>query len=260
MIVIGVTLLISLGILWMSSFHPILRLIVGGIMVYFCIAPRGLCQEAKKVVKRLQNRDLVGARRQLSMIVGRDTAELSKTEILRAVIETVAENFSDGVAAPLFYIALGGPAFGMVYKAVNTLDSLFGYRNDKYRDFGFIPALMDDLFNLIPARLSALLVILASFLTGLDGRNAARIWIRDRYKHLSPNSAHPESAFSGALGIAMGGAHHYGGVLVEKPTIGEEKLTPDFAVVKRSFRLLTAATLLCVLLCCGVSAIIYPIW
>lgn len=253
----GVTFGIAAGILWAASLHWISRLLIGGGMVYLCIAPRGLSQEARRVLKLLDAGDLPAARKQLSMIVGRDTEALSADEVRLAVIETVAENISDGVVAPLLYTALGGPALGMLYKAVNTMDSMFGYRNERYREFGWAPARMDDLWNLVPARLSAFLVILAAPLCGLSLRGAARIWARDRYRHLSPNSAHPEAAFAGALGIRMGGAHTYGGMLVEKPTIGEDQNPPDRACLLRSLRLLAAATALCVALC---TAIAFGIW
>lgn len=253
LLTVGVTFGVASGLLWLASFHWLAFLLTGGAMCYFCIAPRGLFQEAGKVVARLKAGDLPGARKQLSMIVGRDTQELDREEILRAVIETVAENFSDGVAAPLLFIGLFGPAWGMLYKAVNTMDSIFGYRNERYEAFGYFPAKLDDLFNLIPARLSAFLVMGAAFLCGLSGAEAARTWKRDRYHHLSPNSAHPESAFAGALGIRMGGAHTYGGVVVEKPTIGEEKRPVDFTRVQESVRLMYVATALCVAGALGLS-------
>ncbi len=250
-----VTFFLSFGILRLASLHWLALLLVGGIMVYFCIAPRGLCQEANKVVDKLKAGDLPGARKQLSMIVGRDTQNLTETQILRAVIETVAENFSDGVAAPLLFIGLGGPAWGMLYKAVNTMDSMFGYKNERYGEFGYFPARLDDLFNYIPARISAFLVMGASFLCGLDGRNAAKVWKRDKRKHSSPNSAQPESAFAGALGISMGGANFYGDRLVEKPVIGEELRPVDFVRVKESERLMLVSTFLCLLVSVALSLI-----
>lgn len=248
-----VTFGITWGILWMASFHWLAFLLAGGALSYFCIAPRGLCQEAGKVAARLKAGDLKGARKQLSMIVGRDTQNLSETEILRAAIETVAENFSDGVVAPLLFLGLGGPAWAMLYKAVNTMDSMFGYRNEKYGEFGYFPARLDDLFNLIPARLSAFLVILGAFLCGLSGTGAAKTWRTDHSHHLSPNSAHPEAAFAGALGIQMGGSHTYGGVLVEKQTIGTEIRPVDHARLKESERLLCVATFLCVAVSAALS-------
>jgi len=241
----GTSFGVSLALWRLARVSWLSLLLVGGGMIYFCICPRGLCQEANKVAARLRAGDLDGARKQLSMIVGRDTQSLSEEEILRAAIETIAENFSDGVAAPLFFIGLLGPAGGMLYKAVNTMDSLFGYRNEKYRDFGFFPAKLDDLFNLIPARLSALLTIGAAIPAGLSPKGALAVWHRDRRKHLSPNSAHPESAFAGALGIRMGGTHTYGGIPVEKPVIGEEVRPVDFSRLRESERLLYAATALC---------------
>lgn len=253
----GISFGLAFLFLRLASFHPISRFLAEGTLVYFCISPRGLFDEARRVNSALQEQDLLTARKRLSMIVGRDTDALNETEIRRAVIETVAENFSDGVAAPLLFIAVGGPACGILYKAVNTMDSLFGYRDRKYRDFGWFPARMDDFFNLIPARISAFLIIPAAFFCGLSGRNAARIWCRDRYCHLSPNSAHPEAAFAGALGITMGGTHTYGGIPVEKPTIGDNRRPVDERRLNESLWLLTVSTLLCVLFSCGLHICIY---
>lgn len=255
---VSITLAVTTGILWIASFHWLIFLLVSGVLSYFCIAPRGLCQEANKVVAHLKANDLPAARKQLSMIVGRDTEELTESDILRAVIETVAENFSDGVAAPLLFLGLLGPAWAMAYKAVNTMDSIFGYRNEKYQHFGYYPARLDDLFNLIPARISAFLVMLSAPFCGLSMTGAAKTWKRDRYHHLSPNSAHPESAFAGALGIQMGGAHYYGGVLVEKQTIGEETRPVDIQRVKESERLLYVSTAFCV--CASLALSLLGLW
>lgn len=245
---LAVTCSVSGLLLYLLSFHFLSCLIGGGILVYFCICPKGLCTEADKVLKKLLQNDLAGARNQLSMIVGRDTQNLSEKEILLAVIETVAENFSDGVVAPLFYILLFGPLGGLLYKAVNTMDSLFGYRNDAYLEFGFVPARMDDLFNWIPARISAILTMIASPFCGCSVKNSYRIWKRDRRNHLSPNSAQPESAFAGALSIQMGGTHSYGGQIVEKPTIGNPIHEPDFDFVHKAKRLMLLSSLFWILL------------
>lgn len=166
--------------------------------------------------------DIEGARKQLSYIVGRDTKDLDKEAILRAVVETIAENMSDGIVAPIFYAGLLGVPFAMVYKAVNTMDSMFGYKNEKYKDFGFFPAKLDDVFNYIPARLSGILIVIAALILKLNYKNSFKIYIRDRNNHSSPNSAHPEAAVAGALGLRLGGANYYFGKLVEKPTIGDE--------------------------------------
>ncbi|GAB6169533.1 adenosylcobinamide-phosphate synthase CbiB [Clostridium carnis] len=201
--------------------NNILGIILGGVLIYFCISTKGLKVEGLKVIKYIINNDIEGARKQLSYIVGRDTNSLDKTQIIRAVIETVAENLSDGVIAPLFYAFLGGAPLAMGYKAVNTMDSMFGYKNDKYKDFGYFPAKLDDVFNYIPARFTGILIIFVSFVLKLDYKGSFRIYKRDRNNHSSPNSAHPEAAVAGALNIMLGGANYYFGKLVKKPTIGD---------------------------------------
>ncbi|MPM18658.1 Cobalamin biosynthesis protein CobD [bioreactor metagenome] len=204
------------------NFNYIFGVIIGGIIIYFCIATKSLKVEALKVVKALQENNIEEARQKLSYIVGRDTKNLNEEEILRAVVETIAENISDGVVAPIFYAGLFGAPFALVYKAVNTMDSMFGYKNDKYYEFGYFPAKFDDIFNYIPARITGYLIVIAAFILRMDYKNSYKIYKRDRYNHSSPNSAHPESAVAGALGLKLGGANYYFGKLVEKPTIGDE--------------------------------------
>lgn len=206
------------------SYHLnyIFGIIVSGIIIYFCIATKSLKVEALKVVKALKDNDIEEARHRLSYIVGRDTKSLDEEGILRAVVETIAENISDGVVAPILYAGLFGAPFALVYKAVNTMDSMFGYKNEKYYDFGYFPAKLDDIFNYIPARLTGYLIIVSSYFLKLDYKNSYKIYKRDRYNHSSPNSAHPEAAVAGALGLKLGGANYYFGKLVEKPTIGDE--------------------------------------
>lgn len=224
--------------------NPILGVIVSSIMIYFCIATKALKVEGLKVVKFIINDDIEGARKQLSYIVGRDTKNLDKEAILKAVIETVAENMSDGVIAPLFYAGLGGAPLAFLYKAVNTMDSMFGYKNEKYMEFGYFPAKLDDVFNYIPARLTGYLIIIISFILGLDYRNSYKIYNRDKYNHSSPNSAHPEAAVAGALKVELGGANYYFGKLVEKPTIGENLENIDLNKVKATNKILYGAAIL----------------
>ena len=200
----------------------IFGIMVSGITIYFCIATKSLKVEALRVVKALKDNDIEEARHRLSYIVGRDTKSLDKEGILRAVVETIAENISDGVVAPILYAGLFGAPFALVYKAVNTMDSMFGYKNDKYYEFGYFPAKLDDIFNYIPARLTGYLIIASAYFFKLDYKNSYNIYKRDRYNHSSPNSAHPEAAVAGALGLKLGGANYYFGKLVEKPTIGDE--------------------------------------
>lgn len=177
----------------------------------------------------------------MSMIVGRDTKPLSEAGIARAAVETVAENASDGVIAPLFYLAIGGPLLGWLYKAVNTMDSMVGYKNDRYLHFGRAAAKLDDLVNLIPSRLAALLLIVAAYLLRYDGKNAYRIWRRDRRNHKSPNSAQTESACAGALGLRLAGDAWYFGKLVPKPYIGDEIHPIEPQDIRRVNRLMYGA-------------------
>jgi len=203
------------------SFNNILGILLSGIIIYFCISTKALKVEGLKVIKYIIKDDIESARVQLSYIVGRDTKSLDKTSIVRAVIETVAENMSDGIIAPLFYGGLGGAPLMMAYKAVNTMDSMFGYKNEKYKDFGYFPAKLDDVFNYIPARLTGIFTVIVAFILKMNWKNSYKIYNRDKSNHSSPNSAHPEAAVAGALGVRLGGANYYFGKLVEKPTIGD---------------------------------------
>ncbi len=214
------------------------------VMCYQMIAVKSLKTESMKVYRELQKGDLASARIAVSMIVGRDTGKLSPAEVAKAAVETVAENTSDGVAAPLFYLLIGGAPLGFCYKAVNTLDSMIGYRNERYLSFGKFAAKLDDAANFIPSRLCALLMIAAAFFTGLDGPGAYRIWKRDRKNHKSPNSAQTEAACAGALGVQLAGNACYGGVLSEKPTIGDARrmLIPND--IKLANRLMVITSLL----------------
>ena len=217
------TFLITYGIIFVcSQINKNLGILIQGIIIYFCISAKGLVVEGYKVINHLKEGNIEKARKQLSYIVGRDTASLDSKGIVRAVVETIAENMSDGVIAPLLFAGVFGAAGAMTYKAVNTMDSMFGYKNDRYIEFGYFPAKLDDLFNYIPARITGILIILSSFVLRYDYKNSLRIYRRDRYNHTSPNSAHPEAAMAGALDIQLGGANYYFGKLVEKPVIGDK--------------------------------------
>lgn len=246
--VLSVTGVCAYGILWAAGrIHPILGLAVECIMCYQMLAARGLRDESMKVWKALKHQDVEGARTAVSMIVGRDTAVLSETGIIKAAVETVAENTSDGVIAPLFYMAFGGGPWAYLYKAVNTMDSMVGYKNEKYLHFGRTAARLDDLLNLIPSRLSALLMIAASFLTGMDGKGAIRIYRRDRRNHKSPNSAQTEAVCAGALQVQLAGNAWYFGTLYEKPTIGDDIRPVEAEDIQRANRLLYMTSVLAVL-------------
>lgn len=209
---------------------------------YQMMAARGLCTESMKVCRSPEDGEVEMARHHVSMIVGRDTSVLDRDGIARAAVETVAENASDGVVAPFLFMALLGPAGGTFYKAVNTMDSMIGYKNDTYRFFGRTAALLDDVLNLIPARVTGCLMVLAAFfIPGMDGMNGWRIFLRDRKKHASPNSAHGEAACAGILHLRLAGDAWYFGSLHKKPFIGEDDRPIVPADIRRANQLMFAA-------------------
>ena len=225
-ILAGVTVGISYAVVWWLikialSVNMLLFHILNIFFIYTVLATKCLGQEAKKVYKFLKNGEIDNAREALSYIVGRDTDRLDTQGICRAVIETVAENISDGIVAPLFYLFLGGASLAMAYKAINTLDSMVGYKNERYINIGVASARLDDIANFLPARITALFIVVASFLSGMNSRHSFLIMIRDGHKHTSPNSGYPESSMAGALDIQLGGPSTYGGRIVEKPYIGD---------------------------------------
>ena len=254
-IIAGVSFLIPLGLLFLAQkLHPGVRFALETCWCFQILAGRSLCRESGKVYDRLQEDDLPGARRAVSMIVGRDTESLTGEGVTKAAVETVAENTSDGVTAPLIYMMIGGAPLGFLYKAVNTMDSMLGYKNDRYLYFGRIPAGMDDIFNYIPARITALAMIAAAYLTGLDGRNAWRIYRRDRKKHASPNAAQTESVCAGALRVQLAGDAVYFGKLYKKELIGDRLRPIEPRDIKRAQRLMYVTALLLLLLCGGMKA------
>ncbi len=191
------------------------------LLAWFCLAARSLHQESRLVATALEQDDLPAARQNLSYIVGRDTATLDEPEVWRGTVETVAENTADGVITPLFYLMLGGPLLALTYKAINTLDSMVGYKNERYLDFGWAAARLDDLVNWLPARITGLLLVMTAPLIGGSLGNAWRIMRRDGQNHASPNSGIPEAAVAGALRVQLGGDSSYLGTIVAKPTIGD---------------------------------------
>ena len=218
------------GILWLAGLvHPLLRLGVACFMCYQILATRCLKDASMQVYHVLKTGDLQEARTAVGMIVGRDTKELTREEIQEAVVETVAENTSDGVVAPLLFFAIGGAPLAFLYKGINTMDSMVGYKNDKYLYFGRAAAKLDDLANYIPARITALVMVVAAGISGLNAKQGWKIYKRDRKNHISPNSAQPESVCAGALGIQLGGDTVYGGKVVHKATMGDpvKKIDPE---------------------------------
>lgn len=247
----GILLTLSTVILSYGFTYVILRLAAGIstvlyltlniIFMYTCLAPRCLSGEAIKIYNQLVKGDIAEARKQTSMIVGRDTDSLGEQEITRAVVETVSENTSDGVIAPLIYMAIGGAPLALAYKAINTLDSMVGYKNDKYLHFGWCSAKLDDFANYLPSRLTGILISIAALLMRLDFANSINTLKKDSRKHSSPNSGYPEAAAAGALGIKLGGTNLYFGKPVFKPTIGESKRGIEKQDIKRVILLMLGA-------------------
>ena len=222
---------------------------------WMCLSARNLADEAEGV-RRALDESLEAGRKRVGRIVGRDTQSLSRREIICATLETVAENLSDGVISPMFWLAIGGPVLGMAFKAASTLDSMIGYLDEKYRDVGWFSAKADDVWNWVPARITAVLMCLCAFPLGMDGKNAFRIVRRDHGNHLSPNCAWPESAAAGALGVRLGGDHEYFGKVVHKPTIGDDARPPEPRDITRLNRLMFASTGLMLAIVTAISMIL----
>ena len=238
------------GILFLCHrISPWLRLTVESIMCWQILATKALKDESMKVYTALESGDLEKSRHAVSMIVGRDTARLDDAGVTRAAVETVAENTSDGVVAPMLFVALGGAPLGFLYKAVNTMDSMLGYVEPPYKNIGLIPAKMDDAANFLPSRLSALLMLAAGFLLGLDGKNGWRVFRRDRFNHASPNSAQTESVCAGLLGVRLAGDAWYHGVLHKKKYIGDDTRDITHRDILLACRLLYLTAFLTLLLC-----------
>jgi len=249
LVVVGATGGLSWGLLVLAcSLNPWLGWVLEVWMIFTLLAARSLADAAREVERPLRADDLAQSREKLSWIVGRDTSVLQPPQIRRAVVETVAENSVDGVIAPLFFLLLGGAPLAMAYKAVNTLDSMVGYKHEKYRAIGMVSARLDDVANFIPARLSWLLLTLAAWLCREDAGRALRTGWRDRRNHSSPNCAWPEGTVAGALGIRLGGPNDYFGQRVEKPWIGDalREVTDDD--IPRTLRLMWVASTLALLL------------
>lgn len=225
-------------------------------MCYQLFAVRSLKDESMKVYDRLKAEDLLGARKAVSMIVGRDTQSLTAQGVTKAAVETIAENTSDGTMAPLLFMFLGGPIFGWFYKAVNTMDSMVGYKNDQYLYFGRCAAKFDDLLNYIPARLCACFMVLAAYILRLNGKHAWQIFKRDRYNHASPNSAQTEAVMAGALDVQLAGDAWYFGKRYEKPTIGDDVRPIESYDIVRANRLLYTTALVAMMVFSGAVLLI----
>ncbi|NDL68349.1 adenosylcobinamide-phosphate synthase CbiB [Anaerotalea alkaliphila] len=223
---------------FIGKVNVLLKTIVETIMCFQIIAAKSLKTESNKVYDELAKGDVASARQKLSWLVSRDTDSLDESGIVKSTVETIAENTSDGVIAPLVYMLIGGAPLGFLYKAVNTLDSMVGYKNDTYVNFGRFAAKLDDLANYIPARLSAYAMIAASAVCRYDWKGAARVYARDKRNHASPNSAHTEAVCAGALGIQIAGPNYYFGKMVDKPTIGDDTRSVEVVDMKRANKLM----------------------
>ena len=259
LVLLSVTVVTAALLFGGYALHPYIGLVMETIMTYQILATKCLKVESMKVYACLKRGDLPAAKKAVSMIVGRDTDVLDETGVAKAAIETVAENTSDGVIAPMLYLALGGPVLGFFYKAVNTMDSMVGYKNDRYLYFGRAAAKVDDAVNYIPARISAYLMILSAFIGGraYDGKRAFQIHQKDRRNHASPNSAQTESACAGALGIQLAGDASYFGKIVKKPYIGDAVRKVEFEDIKRVNHLMYFTAWICALFCIGLMGIVY---
>ena len=248
-VVIVVSVAIPAILLYIAyHLHWVAGMLLEAIMCYTMLAAKSLKVESMKVANALEQEGLEAGRKAVSMIVGRDTQRLDETGVIKAAVETVAENTSDGVIAPLIFMGIFGAVGGFFYKSINTMDSMIGYKNEKYQYFGTVAAKLDDIVNFIPARISAILMVVSAFLCGMDGKGAFRIFKRDRYNHASPNSAQTESVMAGALGVQLAGDAWYFGVKHEKPTIGDAKRSVELRDIQRSNRLMYMTTVLTVII------------
>jgi len=249
-LVVTISTAVPFAVLWAAGkIHILLQIGVEAVMCYQILSVKSLKTESMKVYQKLILDDLPGARKMVGMIVGRDVQNLDMEQITKAAVETVAENTSDGTVAPLLFMALGGAPLGFFYKAINTMDSMIGYKNDSYFYFGKFAAKLDDIVNYIPARISAYLMILASCFLKLDYRNAWRIFKRDRYNHASPNSAQTESVCAGALDIQLAGDAYYFGKLYQKKSIGDPLRPITYEDISLANRLLYGTAYLTFTLC-----------
>lgn len=244
LLVIGTYFLTFFSIILIQKIHWALGVFLSVYLAYTTLATKDLYIETKKVFKALQEGDLPQARQKLSLVVGRDTTNLDQPEIIRALLETIAENINDGIIAPLFYLSIGGPSLAMSYKAINTLDSMWGYKHEKFLYLGWAAAKLDDLANFIPARLSGLIIILAGAFWGKPWRDAYKIMRRDHRNHDSPNSGWPEAAMAGVLGLQFGGVNYYFGQPRRKPFIGEHKKEFHLTHVPEAWKILYLSSFL----------------
>ena len=256
-LVAGLSTVVPAFVLWGCRLvSPWLRLVVESAKCWQILATKSLRVESMKVYTALETGDLQASRYAVSMIVGRDVSRLDEAGVARAAVETVAENTSDGVVAPLVFLALGGAPLGFFYKAVNTMDSMLGYVEPPYKNIGLVPARLDDVMNFLPARLSALLMLAAGALLGMDAKQGWKIFRRDRFNHASPNSAQTESVCAGLLGLRLAGDAWYHGVLHKKPYIGDALRDIEHRDIPRACRLLYGTAFFALAVCGGVKQLV----
>ena len=256
-LVAGISTAVPAAVLWFcGSLHPALALGVEAVMCGQILCTKSLRDESMKVYNALGTGDIAASRKAVSMIVGRDTAELDAAAVTRAAVETVAENTSDGIVAPMLFLALGGAPLGFFYKAVNTMDSMLGYVEEPYRNIGLVPAKMDDVMNFLPSRISAFLMLAAGAVIGMDLENGWKIFHRDRFNHASPNSAQTESVCAGLMGLRLAGDAYYHGVLHKKKFIGDAVRPIEREDIPRVCRLLYATAILSLILGLGIRILI----
>ncbi len=255
-IVAGTATLASLLLFAAGKIHPLVSDIIGILIIYTTIAARDLNEHAKRVLRALQSGDLSKARKALGMMVGRDTEMLDEPDLVRGTVESVAENLVDGVTAPLLFAIIGGPVGAILYRAINTLDSTFGYRTPRYLMFGWASARIDDLANWVPARLTAPFIVMASVILGKDAAGAARIARRDGSKHESPNSGISEAAFAGALGVQLGGLNYYKGKAHQGELIGDARVSLKPCHITEANKLMYLSTILFALAAIGIRTVL----
>ena len=254
--VISVTYAVTY-LIYKSSERSIIFMIAEIYLMYTIFSINSLAREGNRVYNILKEGNIEKARKDLSYLVSRDTETMDEKMIIRSTMETISENTVDGIVAPMFYMFLGGLPLSMAYKAINTLDSMVGYKNEKYIDFGKFSAKLDDVANFIPARITGIFIILASMILGYNGKEAWRIFFRDRKNHSSPNSAHSEASVAGALGVQFGGRVSYFGKEVDKPTIGDKKKEFEIKDIKKNIKIMYAASFLSLAVFSVISVGIY---
>lgn len=244
-IVVGGTAVVTWGVLWLcSSVHPLFGVAASIVILYFSFATEDLAGHARAVLAALEQKDLQQAREKVGMMVGRDIAEMDKEDVVQATVESVAENTVDGVTAPMFYALLFGPVGAMTYKAINTLDSMFGYKDERYMEFGWASAKLDDAANYLPARLTVPVVGFAAWIMRLDGYAVFRSVVRTARKHASPNAGFSEAAFAGALGVRLGGPRSYGGIRQKLPYLGIVENDCTIVTLRKTIRLMVLSAFL----------------